>query len=136
MNRVNRRDNSNKKSADKNTVSADIKKYTNPKPWMATEWNDAKHEKWLVLIKEYPTILPFKIGNVIKNCPKFDVDQLRERINHNIATKGENWGTRGRKNPDDIKKSQEKKPKSVDKQKKSADKKKKSCDKKAIITED
>lgn len=69
----------------------DRKRFSNAKPWMCSNWNDAKHEKWLSLIKEYPKVAPWKIGSLIKNCPNSTVEELKEKINHILATKSDDW---------------------------------------------
>merc|ERR1711976_488271 len=85
---LNKLGNMNKKfdiSSDDEKNCESWKVFKNAKPWMAKNWDDQKHEKWLELLKDYRKVMPFRIGNVIKNHPEKSLEELKVIIDHNIA---------------------------------------------------
>jgi len=86
-------------STDDEKNSESWKRFKNPRPWMDKDWDDQKHQKWLNLIEVYPKVMPFRIGNSIKNHPKMSVEELIVKIEKNIAEKKE-WRNENSKSQD------------------------------------
>ena len=60
------------------------KQFKNPKPWMRNDWDNQKHQKWLMLVENYPKVNPYKIGNMIKGNPRFSIMELSSYIERNL----------------------------------------------------